>query len=355
MTVRFILSIDGGGIRGLIPAIIIEELARRLKGPAMHEVFDLIGGTSTGGIIAAGLTCPNPKNKKTAACTPGDLVKLYADEGKDIFYSKLISRIINIGGWQEERYSAATLEEKLQARLGANTLIADGLTKVLITAYDIHQREAVFMTNCDMENAKFRFWEAARGSSAAPTYFEPALVENLAKPAGDDQRKIPLIDGGVFANDPVLAAYVEARKLWQAASDSFVVLSLGTGRQNRKIPYQQAKDWGAFGWINPQNGTPLISVLMQGQASTAAYQANKLLNPKGAKLNAEGSTDMSFAKPETLAYFRIDGKLQGANDDLDDASATNIEQLRTVAERFIADNGAVLDAVVSRIKAEKKI
>lgn len=70
MTVRFILSIDGGGIRGLIPAIIIEELARRLKGPAMHEVFDLIGGTSTGGIIAAGLTCPNPKNKKTAACTP---------------------------------------------------------------------------------------------------------------------------------------------------------------------------------------------------------------------------------------------------------------------------------------------
>ena len=60
-------------------------------------------------------------------------------------------------------------------------------------------------------------------------------------------------------------------------------------------------------------------------------------------------------RPETLAYFRIDGKLQGANDDLDDASATNIEQLRTVAERFIADNGAVLDAVVSRIKAEKKI
>lgn len=226
---------------------------------------------------------------------------------------------------------------------------------MLITAYDIHQREAVFMTNCDMENAKFRFWEAARGSSAAPTYFEPALVENLAKPAGDEQRNIPLIDGGVFANDPVLAAYVEARKLWQAASDSFVVLSLGTGRQNRKIPYQQAKDWGAFGWINPQNGTPLISVLMQGQASTAAYQANKLLNPKGAKLNAEGSTDMSFAKPETLAYFRIDGKLQGANDDLDDASATNIEQLRTVAERFIADNGAVLDAVVGRIKTEKKI
>lgn len=355
MTVRFILSIDGGGIRGLIPAIIIEELARRLKGPAMHEVFDLIGGTSTGGIIAAGLTCPNPKNKKIAACTPTDLVKLYANEGKDIFSSKLLSRILNVGGWQEERYNAYELETRLQARLGANTLIADGLTKVLITAYDIHQREAVFMTNCDMENAKFRFWEAARGSSAAPTYFEPALVENLAKPAGDEQRKIPLIDGGVFANDPVLAAYVEARKLWQAASDSFVVLSLGTGRQNRKIPYQQAKDWGAFGWINPQNGTPLISVLMQGQASTAAYQANKLLNPKGAKLNAEGSTDMSFAKPETLAYFRIDGRLQGANDDLDDASVTNIEQLKTVAQRFIADNGAVLDAVVNRIKAEKKV
>lgn len=350
MTVRFILSIDGGGIRGLIPALVIEALAKRLPGLAMHQAFDLIGGTSTGAILAAGLTCPNPKNKKNAACTPGDLVKLYADEGKEIFHSKLLSRIINIGGWQEERYNAAALEEKLQTRLGANTLIADGLTKVLITGYDIEQRQAVFMTNCDDENAKFRFWEAARGSSAAPTYFEPALVENLGKAPGDKLRKIPLIDGGVFANDPVLAAYVEARKLWEAASDSFVVLSLGTGQQNRKIPYQQAKDWGAFGWINPQNGTPLISVLMQGQASTAAYQANKLLNPKGAKLNAQGATDMSFAKPETLSYFRIDGKLDGASDDLDDASATNIEQLKTVAQRFIIDNAAVLDAVAKRIQ-----
>lgn len=353
MAIRFILSIDGGGIRGLIPAMIIEDFATRLPGLPMHQAFDLIGGTSTGAIIAAGLTCPSPRNKKKAACTPADLVKLYADEGQEIFHSRLISRLINIGGWQEERYNATPLEEKLQARLGANTLIADGLTKVVITGYDIEQRQAVFITNCDDENAMFRFWEAARGSSAAPTYFEPALVENLGRPPNDKLRKIPLIDGGVFANDPVLAAYVEARKLWQAQSDSFVMLSLGTGQQNRRIPYQQAKDWGAFGWINPQNGTPLISVLMQGQSSTAAYQANKLLNPKGARLNAQGATDMSFARPDTLNYFRIDGKLDGASDDLDDASATNILQLKTVAQRFINDNSAVLDTVAERILAEK--
>ncbi|MDI7861332.1 patatin-like phospholipase family protein [Rhizobiaceae bacterium n13] len=351
MAVRFILSIDGGGIRGLIPALILSDLAKRLDDRPLHECFDLIGGTSTGAIIAAGLACPNPRNHAKAACTPDNLVKLYAEEGKDIFKATILTRILNIGGWQEERYSAAELEKKLINRLGLKTEVADALTKVLITGYDIHNRQAVFITNCDPENSRFRFWEAARGSSAAPTYFEPALVENFAEDPTDANRRIPVIDGGVFANDPVLAAYVEARKMgWENNPDTVVILSLGTGIQNRKIPYQQAKDWGAFGWINPANGTPLISVLMQGQASTAAYQANKLLNPSGTKM-ANGATAVTAANRGKLQYFRIDGPLIGANDDLDDASPGNIASLTRLAERFITDNKLALDEVASRIKA----
>jgi patatin-like phospholipase/acyl hydrolase len=352
MTVRFILSIDGGGIRGLIPAIVIADLAKRLNGLPMHKAFDLIAGTSTGGIIAAGLSCPRPSGSGEAACTPDDLIELYASEGADIFGSTLLSKIINVGGLAEERYDAGPLEEKLQARLGSAE-IADGLTKVLIPAYDIKIRQALIMTNSDEENSHFRYWEAARATSAAPSYFEPALMDNLAKPDDDPDRQVGLIDGGVFANDPVLAAYVEARKMgWEKGRDSVVVLSLGTGQQNRPIPYQQAKNWGALGWINPANGTPLISVLMQGQASTVSYEANSLLNPAKTKM-VDGSTLVTPANAGKLSYFRVNGTLIGANDEMDDASSGNIEDLTAVAKRFIAANEMALAEVSKRILAAR--
>ncbi len=352
MTVRFVLSIDGGGIRGLVPALVIADLAKRLGGMPMHRAFDLIAGTSTGGILAAGLACPHPSGNGDAACTPDDLVALYANEGKDIFGATLISKIISLGGVAEERYNAAQLETKLQKRLGMAE-IANALTKVLITAYDIKARQALIMTNSDDKNSRFRFWEAARATSAAPTYFEPAQIENLSTPATDADHLLPLIDGGVFANDPVLTAYTEARKMgWGRRRDPLVVLSLGTGQQNRPIPYQQAKNWGALGWINPANGTPLISVLMQGQASTSAYEANSLLNPAGTKM-VDGSTQITPGNVGKLAYFRIDGALVGANDEMDDASDGNIQALRAVAKQFIARNDTALGEVAGRIKAAR--
>ncbi|MDE1994568.1 MAG: patatin-like phospholipase family protein [Rhizobiaceae bacterium] len=352
MTVRFILSIDGGGIRGLIPALVVADLAKRLKALPMHKAFDLIAGTSTGGIIAAGLTCPHPSGSGNAACAPGDIVDLYAKQGKDIFGSTLLSKIINVGGLAEERYDATPLETKLQAQLGINE-IAAGLTKVLITAYDIKARQALIMSNSDDENSHFRYWQAARASSAAPSYFEPALIENFGKPANDPDRFVPLVDGGVFANDPVLPAYVEASKMgWLKGRDSVVILSLGTGQQNRPIPYQQAKNWGALGWINPSNGTPLISILMQGQVSTSAYEANSLFNPAKTKM-VDGSTQVTPANVDKLAYFRIDGALIGANDEMDDASDGNITALTNVANQLIARNDAALAEVAKRILAIK--
>ncbi|MDL2407677.1 patatin-like phospholipase family protein [Rhizobium calliandrae] len=352
MTVRFILSIDGGGIRGLVPALVVADLAKRLNGLPMHKAFDLIAGTSTGAIIAAGLTCPHPSGNGDAACVPDDLVNLYAKEGQDIFGTTLLSKIINLRGLTEERYDATPLETKLQARLGTAE-IAAGLTKVLITAYNIKARQALIMSNSDDQNSHFRFWQACRATSAAPTYFEPALIENFAKAADDPDRLVPLVDGGVFANDPILAAYVEARKMgWEKSRDSVLVLSLGTGQQNRPIPYQQAKSWGALGWINPANGTPLISVLMQGEASTASYEANSLLNPVGTKM-IDGSTQVTSGNVGKLAYFRIDGPLVGANDEMDDASAGNIAALTNVAQQFIIRNTAALDEVAKRILAAK--
>jgi patatin-like phospholipase/acyl hydrolase len=348
MATRFILSIDGGGIRGIIPAVILADLAKRLGGLPLHKAFDMIAGTSTGGIIAAGLTCPHPDDPAKAACTPEDLISLYADEGGDIFKKHPILELLNPFRLNDPGYKPDVLEEKLLKRLGTATL-DKGLSKVVITAYDLQRRAALFMSNTDKENSNFRFWEAARATSAAPTYFPPALIERVGEKK-PEERFVPLIDGGVFANDPILAAYVEARKQATWKDDSLVFLSLGTGQQNRPIAYQEAKGWGILGWMQPSHDTPLISILMQGQSSTASYQANALLNPDGTKINY--STVVTDGNAASLNYFRLDRQLTSKeNDALDDASPGNIAALKAIAASIAKDNAKALDEVAKRILA----
>jgi patatin-like phospholipase/acyl hydrolase len=350
MAKRFILSIDGGGIRGIIPAAILVDLAARLDGLPLHKAFDMIAGTSTGGIIAAGLTCPHPDGSTKAACTPAELLALYVDHGGKIFEKNPILGLINPFGLNDPRYQADALESRLKAQLGLAATLDKGLTKVLIPAYDIKQRQALFMANTDKENSNFRFWEAARATSAAPTYFPPALIERIGE-KNKDKRFVPLIDGGVFANDPILAAYVEARKQkW--SNDELVFLSLGTGQQNRPVAYQEAKGWGILGWMQPSHDTPLISILMQGQASTASYQANALLNPPGTKIDY--STVVTKENAASLSYFRLDRQLSSKeNDALDDASPENIKALKAIAASIIRDNAPALDEIAKRILANQ--
>jgi patatin-like phospholipase/acyl hydrolase len=92
-----VLSIDGGGIRGIIPAVILVELEARLrkrgKDAPLHRYFHLIGGTSTGGTIAAGLTAPHPERKNESAIDPAGLVDIYATQGADISSRDIFRRI----------------------------------------------------------------------------------------------------------------------------------------------------------------------------------------------------------------------------------------------------------------------
>ncbi len=328
---KFILSIDGGGIRGLIPAVILVELERRLaasgRSKPIAHYFDVIAGTSAGGIIAAGLTCPNPDGSGRPACTASDLVALYEQEGHEIFQTDVFARLrrtlLNPGSIFDERYSADPLEKKLKARLGER-MLSEALTKVVITAYDITERKAKFLTNGRSSDGKasddYLFHEVARATSAAPTYFEPALVQNFTLECNET-----LVDGGVFANDPALCAVLEAKKLGYHDEDLHI-LSLGTGSNNRAYAYSDVCNWGAFGWIDPARGAPIISILMQGQSSTTSYQMQRLYGAR---------------------YLRLDCELKNASDELDSASTKNLPKLRLEAEKIIAASSAKLDAFIA--------
>ncbi len=267
---RKVLSIDGGGIRGILPAMVLAEIERR-TGERIAEMFDLIAGTSTGGILALGLTKPGQGGEPEYGAE--ELTRLYEAEGKSIFFIPVWHRIRSAGGVTEEKYPATGIEEVAEGYFG-DVRLAQAHKEILITAYEIEGRSPWFFKRRHArDNRKegdiFLMRDVARATSAAPTYFEPFLIE------GGPHNGCALIDGGVHSNNPAMCAYVEARKIHPEEND-FLVVSLGTGELTRSLPYEEVKGWGLALWAQP-----ILNVVFDGVADTVDYQLRELLASEG--------------------------------------------------------------------------
>lgn len=336
---KYILSIGGCGMRGLIALRILESLESRMRlhgksGP-IYRYFDLMCGTSAGGLIAAALAAPAPDGKPhAAAATVADLRRFFEEEAGEVFARDLGRRIgrllVNPRSLFDGKYDARLLEAKLKERFGWTSLHS-ARTGLALTAYDIAARRAMVLTNGTASDGRlsddFYIWQAVRASMATPAYFEPAEVENLSSGASHC-----MVDGAVFAADPVLVAYVEARKLgWKAKN--IVIVSLGAGDSGLTgYPAFEALDWDALRWISPGRGAPLLSVVGHGQATAAAHQASWL-----------------FAEREGCEYLRFDGALPAGADLFDNVRPGNVIGLNGAADRIIRDNTIALDRLAERL------
>jgi patatin-like phospholipase/acyl hydrolase len=311
-----ILSIDGGGIRGVIPAAVLAEIERR-TGRTVPQLFDLVAGTSTGGIIALGLTVPGEHG--APRWRAADLLELYRREGEHIFSRSVWQRITSAEGVLDEKYPADGLEAALSKYFG-DARLRDALTPVLVTAYELERRKPFFFRSgraAANPIYDFPMREAARATSAAPTYFEPPQLVNEA-----DGERYALVDGGVFANNPSMCAYAEV--LSEDRHADVLVVSLGTGQLNRPIHYADAKDWGLLGWAKQ-----IFNVVLDGVSDTTDYEVEQVLGPE--------------------RHARLQIELIGASDDLDDASPENIANLETKARELIAGNDAEIDRVCAAL------
>ncbi|MDP9344156.1 MAG: patatin-like phospholipase family protein [Actinomycetota bacterium] len=313
-----ILAIDGGGIRGLIPAIVLAEVEQR-TGRAIADCFDLIAGTSTGGILACALTRPGPGGSRYSA---QELNGLYESEGPKIFDRSLLKEIVSIDGNIDERYDDDGLNTALRDYLGDDR-ISEARTDILVTAYDIERRGAWFFRSALARTdptRDFTMADAARATSAAPTYFEPALVRPVA--GGEASA---LIDGGVFAVNPSMCALAEVAHAGRR-DEIELLASLGTGSHTRPLHYADVRGWGRLEWA-----APIIDVVFDGVADTTEFELRQLLAPE--------------------RYLRLQIELNAASDDLDDASAGNLRRLRAEAERLLREQSAGVDRLVAALSA----
>jgi patatin-like phospholipase/acyl hydrolase len=170
-----LLALDGGGVRGLIPALVLAEIEER-TGRRTAELFDLIAGTSTGGIIACFLALPGEDGGPGRPAS--DVVRFYTEECPKIFHAERRRKLRTIGGVLDEKYDADQLERSLRLALGDASL-SDAVTDVVITAYDIEGRRPFFFKSARAKlqgHRDYPMWVVARSTSAAPTFFEPVAV-----------------------------------------------------------------------------------------------------------------------------------------------------------------------------------
>ncbi|WP_026999452.1 patatin-like phospholipase family protein [Eisenibacter elegans] len=338
-----ILSIDGGGIRGILPGQVLVALENKLRlrtgnpDARLADFFDLLAGTSTGGILTCLLLTPSTEVPSRPRFGAEEAVALYLQNGSAIFDVPLWHGLRTVRGILNARYPAKAIESVIQGYLG-DLKLSELVKPCLITSYDVQRCRPKFFTQHNaLEGLKrgnlghdFYVREVARATSAAPTYFPAANVTSLSGV------HYPLIDGGIFANNPTLCAYAEARqmdfgeeKIHPNAAD-MLILSLGTGNNSTSYEYQKIRNWGIAEWIQP-----LIDMMMNGVSQTVDYQLRQMYDAVGTPHQ----------------YIRIDPIFGDAKPSMDDASEQNLKALAAAGIETAEIHDATLDRVVDMLIA----
>ncbi|XVE89963.1 hypothetical protein DITRI_Ditri20bG0038600 [Diplodiscus trichospermus] len=277
-----ILSIDGGGVRGIIPGTILAFLETQLQkldgeNARIADYFDFIAGTSTGGLVTAMLAFPNENNRPIFAAK--DINRFYLQESPHIFPQEPEQPHQLVAIWIERaalapKYDGLYLHKMIKEMLG-NRRLSQTLTNVIIPSFDIKLLQPIVFSTLkarrdDSEDAPLA--DVCISTSAAP-YFLPPYYFEIKTSKGS--KKFNLVDGGVAANNPTLLAISEVTKemslnrkvpcLNNMDFSKLLVLSLGTGSSKRdeKLEVGDGKSWGLFSWFMGPNGTnPLFDVVL---------------------------------------------------------------------------------------------
>ncbi len=263
-----ILSLDGGGVRGLLSAVLLEQLDSRV--PGWRDKVDLLAGTSTGGIIALGLA---------KGLTPTELRTFYYDKSPEIFGDSFWDDLRDLGGITGAEYSTRNRRKNLEAVFG-KTRLQDLRMRVMISSFDLDNEDKdpmkrrwkpKFYHNYPGQDSdgSSRASDVALYTSAAPTYF----------PSVDGY-----IDGGVVANNPSMAAVAQTQDKRASiprrpSIGEIVLLSVGTGEVLSFVPGKR-HDWGFAQWVQP-----LVKLMLDGTLGVPDYQCRQILGRRYQRLN----------------------------------------------------------------------
>eukprot|EP00253_Pinus_taeda_P028725 PITA_28725 len=354
-----ILSIDGGGMHGIVAgrtlAYLEEALQKKTGNPdaRIADFFDVAIGTGVGGLIAAMLFADDGTGRPL--CRAEETWRLLVEEGRRMFKPAsggLLAKFRGMGA----RFSGKSMERVFKrlfaAADGRSLTLKNTLKPILIPCYDLSSASPFLFSRADAletDNFDFRLWEVCRAAIAAPGFFEPVILKSV-----DGQTACTAIDGGLVMNNPTAAAITHVVHNKHefplvGAMEDLLVLSVGTGQFDRAYDYEKVRKWGAGRWANPVMkivGDGLSNTIDQA-ISTAFGQSRH--NYVRIQANAstdkcmENSEDPSEANVKTLMNFADIMLKQKSVESLPfggkrKLSLSNAERLDWFAEQVVAEH-----------------
>jgi predicted acylesterase/phospholipase RssA len=330
-----ILIIDDGGVRGKIPARILQEIEER-TGKPIADLFDMVGGTSTGAIVGGGLLVPDPENPLKPRYSAKDMVFFYDKFAPKIFPEIKFKSLRQLSS--SALYDAKPIEDILEKNFG-NIRMKDLLTSFFIPATDIKNFKPIWIKYLKgQKDTSEEGWssmllrDAIRATTSAPTYFPARYYETVPNDETPEiTHRHALIDGAFFGANTMRHLLTHAKKIAPPDAE-IIVVQLGTGVPDISLSPDEYNSLGTMGLLNKSNGSILLSLIANIPTMDIG---NDMRNEIGER------------------FFSFDGDIERNNSAdfpsyaLDDASADNLEKLGKFAERIIRDNDANLTRLCS--------
>jgi len=303
---KVIISIDGGGIRGIVSSYILNIVEKELGNPLV-DYIDLAAGTSTGAIIAAGIASRIPMER---------MLDLYLTEGPNIFSRDLKQRIKSVNGLRGGKFDLENFQSILRKYFSDSTL-NDLECDFLATSYNMSTAKPEFF-NRRIEGGK-SVVDVVSASAAAPTYFSPVEIDMDF-----------FIDGGVVTSNPSMVAFAELKNYYNLPADEIFILSVGNGARLKH--YDDPSKWFKLKWINP-----LIDIQMSADGGVVHFQLSRIYK----------SIDKSDL------YYRINDYLPSdISTDMGNASKKNINNLLKFAETVANKSEQKIENIIKKLKKQ---
>ncbi|CAF2067419.1 unnamed protein product [Brassica napus] len=334
-----ILSLDGGGVRGIMVGVILaylEEQLQALDGEDMRlaDYFDVVAGTSTGGLMTAMLTVPDETGRPRFSAK--DIVPFYLQHSPKIFpqpggLAALLPKLPKL--LSGPKYDGVYLRNLLNNLLG-ETRLHQTVTNVVIPTFDMKKLQPTIFSSYQAlvdPSLDVKISDICIGTSAAPTYFPPHYFQN--EDIQGKTSEFHLVDGGVTANNPTLLAMTAVTKqivndnpdmgeLKPLGYNKFLVVSIGTGsaQKEKKYSARKAAKWGIISWLYDNGSTPILDITMESSRDIVDFHSSVVFK----------------ARQSEDKYLRIDDDtLKGDASSMDLATKSNLENLVTIGEKML--------------------
>ncbi|MBX2876393.1 MAG: patatin-like phospholipase family protein [Saprospiraceae bacterium] len=333
-----ILSIDGGGIKGIVPATILVYLEERLQEFSgdtdlrIADCFDWVAGSSTGGILACFYLLPDPSRPGRPKLSAKEALERYLQQGQGAFQRTYLQQARNKLGIAREEYSHRMLERQLKRTIGKEVKLSDLVRPCTIPAYNALEKKPIFFNSQAPESfGELKAWQVAKATSSAPGFFRSTYLKDA------NGQPLLLQDASLWTTDPSLCAYWEARKtICQTEAANYerqtFLLSLGTGKMSRRYLVQELRK-------QKERGQVAFNQMMARQSCSSQQRLREIFS----RYEPNGS------------YCRLDPALTDATSAMDNVASENLNALYELSLAYVEAEKPRLDKMAKRLVEMYKI